>query len=579
MDSTTSPLRLIAEPGAGVWLLSLTNGQNTAQSFSINVAMHPFGYELSREWTNVQFHVTGGPPVSGTDAIDASGTLEAYGSIHFAVTSVIDPDAKAFTVKATAALGSDDYTETISLIDPIGTTALNPANVNTAFFGTDEPLDAQVCDALTNGKWTLKWLIDNIAGLAGASSLVPDGITIKEIAGYLTGDLSAMVSNGLGSVVPADTDDATTLLGFNQSDGSINLHWAKNTGRLPPTGTGADGVRIQAALDDKGWVELKNGTYLDVAASVPLRGLVSGTGMNTILRPGAAQSAAVISVLDQAWGVTLADFSIDGWTADGSFAAAANGVYFNSGSTPLAYPASRGDNGPYLQNIRVNYMTGDGFSFIDPTGGLCLVGIHAQGLNAYQCNYGYVITGATDSNWMGLVAADNRRNGFKLLSANSRWSNCKSYFSGDSGSAADKADGRGYGWFLDYVHCDQFTNCEAQDSMHHGWYIRQCGFLQFHGAVADGDGYNNTVTPDGAAGFYLTNQLDGPLLLNGVGRNFRAVKSQDYHIYAESGITTRIAGTILVDTLSGMVGAANIGGPGAASIAYNSGTGNGIRVL
>ena len=289
----------------------------------------------------------------------------------------------------------------------------------------------------------------------------------------------------------------------------------------------------------------------------------------------------------QAWETNIGDLLIEGDYATGNVAQTGAGILIDAGSTPRTYPNHHGDNGPVISNVRVTYLAGDGIVLKSSTAGDTLVGAQLSAINIYQVlGKGLVLDKVTDSTIVGVISGDTGKNGFFLNSANNRFIGCKAYFSGDSGSAAQRADGRGHGWYLDYCHGDQFDACESQDSMHHGWYLNTVGSVRLTNCLADASGWgpgsgSHQATISFAAGFYInTPNIDAPIDLIVQGRNFRTPAMQDYHVYVASGGTaSRINGRLLNAPLSSMVGAAAVGGPGAAGVAYNSSTGAGILVL
>ena len=245
-----------------------------------------------------------------------------------------------------------------------------------------------------------------------------------------------------------------------------------------------------------------------------------------------------------------------------------------------------GDNGPLIDNVRIAYLNADAIVLKSNSAGDSLVGAQVRSCNVYQVTgKGLVLDKVTDSQIIGVVGGDTGSNGFYLTSGNCRYIGCKAYFSGDSGTSAQRADGRGHGWYLDYCHRDTFEACESQDSMHHGWYLHTVGMLRFTGCLADSSGWgaagSHNATISYSAGFYVDSpSVDGPIALDIQGANFRSPRMQDYHLYVASGAgASKLHGTVLADALSIMVGAAAVGGAGASSCAYSSSTGLGVLVL
>lgn len=284
-------------------------------------------------------------------------------------------------------------------------------------------------------------------------------------------------------------------------------------------GTTNDTAAIQAAINAAsaaggGTVLLPVGTYsvttLSLKSYVRLQGVSRGAVMLK-LRNGTDANVLQLSSARQEQ-VSLRDFTIDGNRGNNS---SGHGIYLqNDSNTNGVFASGLGNPHHFIDNLTIQnckqtglYMDGD------TLGGEC----HISNVFSYANDqYGFYAT-TPDCNWDRCVAGQSGGKGFFIQSPNSRYNNCKAWFSG----RIDSNDGDGF--YLSDGMRQELTGCEAQDNKRHGFVFVNTKYFTATGCIADSN--NWTVA---GAGFRFDGAVRG--YVTGLAYDRQTIPTQKYHV-------------------------------------------------
>jgi Pectate lyase superfamily protein len=268
-------------------------------------------------------------------------------------------------------------------------------------------------------------------------------------------------------------------------------------------GTTNDTAAIQAAIDavstaGGGTVLLPPGNYsvstLKMRSYVTLRGTSRAACKLTLRNSTNGNVIELFSARQEQIG--LRDFTIEGNKSNQS---AGHGVYIiNDSNTNGAFASGLLNAHHFIDNLLIQNCKQDGIRFDgDTLGGEN----HISNVFTYACDrYGiYAVT--PDSFWDRCVSGQSGEQGFYLESPNSRYVNCKSWFSGRLDSS------KGDGYYLTSGKRQELIGCEAQDNKRHGFVLISTQYAILSGCVADSNGTSVSAAGyrlDGCTGCYIS---------------------------------------------------------------------------
>lgn len=284
--------------------------------------------------------------------------------------------------------------------------------------------------------------------------------------------------------------------GLNDLEDRIESEFdSVESGSARPTGAVADGVTddtaaLQAAINGLAGRELllPAGTYLTGPLTLPAGTMIRGVGFQTILKLKASSTGALLSLANvNADRVRLTEFQIDGNVANQSSSSARGILLDNTGMGGTGLPNHR------LSQLIITLCKGDGLKVVGPGES------HFSNIYSYKNDGIGVNCESEDTTWTGIISGQSGLQGIRIAGSNTRWTNCKAWFSG----RITGASGDGFYIEQDRVICEAI---EAQDNQHHGIVLLNADNCRIAG-MADSNGTASTgmgIKLDAA----LNNQID-----------------------------------------------------------------------
>ncbi|MCB2298280.1 glycosyl hydrolase family 28-related protein [Clostridium tagluense] len=237
-----------------------------------------------------------------------------------------------------------------------------------------------------------------------------------------------------------------------------------------------------AFMNGGGTVYFHSNTY--IASSIILKEKVRllGDGESSVIVMKNDTNDNFIKVFDEYTGwCGLESLKIDGNKTNNT---KGHAVYF-------ARAVYGDDSHLFLKNIHITEAPEDGFRVY---GGQHREGRYINVTIDYCGGFGFYHDGS-DNNMICITSWRNGLAGFYENGSANRWLSCKTF----QCNTINRSSHDSAGWLIYNGQRNTFTDCQAQESYGHGWYLEVCRDMTLQGCVADSNGItslNQQTTSD-----------------------------------------------------------------------------------